>query len=106
MLEKAQSQPDLLLLLSLVLVIVMYPVLDHGDVRRVILGVLMFVPLLVATIKLSATKTLLWPTVLLMAVTITSGAVSTFFPLPTLVRLHWALLTVFLRLPCTASSPT
>jgi hypothetical protein len=36
MLEKAHSRPDLLLLLSLVLVIVTYPVLDHGDVRRLI----------------------------------------------------------------------
>ena len=53
MLEQAQSRPDLFLLLSLLLVIVMYPVLDHGDVRRVILGVLMFVPILLATVRLA-----------------------------------------------------
>ncbi len=50
MLDKAQSRPDLLLLLSLLLVILMYPVLDHGDFRRLILGVLMFVPVLLATV--------------------------------------------------------
>ena len=58
MLKRAQSQPDFLLLLSLVLVIVMYPVLDHGDVRRSILGVLMFSPLVLATVRLSERKRL------------------------------------------------
>ena len=63
MLKKAQSQPDFLLFLSLVLVIVMYPVLDHGDVRRAILGVLMFLPLLLATVRLSERKKWVWPTI-------------------------------------------
>jgi hypothetical protein len=37
-LDKAQSRPDLLLLVSLLLIILMYSVLDHGEVRRLILG--------------------------------------------------------------------
>lgn len=98
MLNKAQSRPDLLLLLSLVLVIVVYPVLDHGDARRLILGVLMFVPLLLATVRLSERKGRVWSPVLLMAVTFLVAVVSTFFPLPALVGLKWALLTAFFGL--------
>lgn len=84
--------------MSLVLVIVMYPLLDHGDVQRAILSGLMFVPLLLATVRLSERKGWVWPTVLLMAVTILAGVVSTFFPRPTLVGLKWALLVVFFGL--------
>ena len=98
MLEKTKSRPDLLLLMSLVLVIVMYPLLDHGDVQRAILSGLMFVPLLLATVRLSERKGWVWPTVLLMAVTFLAGVVSTFFPHPTLVGLKWALLVVFFGL--------
>ncbi|HEY4931695.1 MAG TPA: ion channel [Terriglobales bacterium] len=93
--NKAQSRPDLLLLLSLLLVIVMYPVLDHGDAQRAILGALMFLPLLLATFRLSEGKGWVWPTVLLMVATFLTAAVSTFFPHPTLVGLKWALLVVF-----------
>ena len=46
--EKAESRLELLLLLSLVLVIPVYPALDHGEVRRVVLGALMFVPVILA----------------------------------------------------------
>jgi hypothetical protein len=73
MLEKTKSRPDLLLLMSLVLVIVMYPLLDRGDVQRAILSGLMFVPLFLATVRLSERKGWVWPTVLLMAVTILAG---------------------------------
>lgn len=95
MLGKAQSRPDLLLLLSLVLVIVMYPLLDHGDLRRAILGALMFVPLLLSTVRLSERKGWVWPAALLVAATFLAAVVSTFFPLPAVVGLKWALLTVF-----------
>jgi hypothetical protein len=98
MLNKAQSHPDLLLLLSLVLVIVMYPVLDHGDVQRAILGALMFLPLLLATFRLSERKGWVWPTVLLMVATFLTAVVGTFFPHPTLVGLKWALLVLFFGL--------
>src|SRR5271165_3120446 len=98
MLEKAQSRPDLLLLLSLLLVIVMYPVLDHGDVRRLILGGLMFVPFLLATVRLSERKGWVWPTVTLMLGSVIFGVASTFFPNPALVGMKWAMLTVFFGL--------
>jgi hypothetical protein len=98
MLHKATARPDLLLLLSLLLVILMYPLLDHGDVRRAFLGVLMFVPLLLATIRLSERKGWVWPTALLMAATFLTAVANTFFPHPTLDGLKWALLVVFFGL--------
>jgi len=42
----SQAWRDLFLLLSLLLVILPYPFLDRGDVRRLVLGGLMFAPLL------------------------------------------------------------
>src|SRR5271165_3905795 len=69
MLDKAQSRPDFLLLLSLLLVILMYPVLDHGDLRRLMLGVLMFVPILLAVVRLVEMRRRVWPAVLLMSAT-------------------------------------
>jgi hypothetical protein len=99
MLQKATSRPDLLLLLSLVLVIVVYPLLDHGDIRRALLGVLMFVPLLMATMRLSERRGWVWPTGLLMAATFLTAVASTFFPHhPALDGLKWALLVVFFGL--------
>src|SRR5271165_4578318 len=98
MLKQATARPDLLLLLSLVLVIVMYPLLDHGDIRRSILGVLMFAPLLLATVRLSERKGWVWPTALLMAGTFLVAVASTFFRYPTLEGLKWALLVVFFGL--------
>lgn len=95
MLEKAQSRPDLLLLLSLILAIVMYPLLDHGDVRRLVMGVLMFVPILLATVRLAERSGWMWPTVLLMMVTFVSGVLSALYPVPMLVGTKWALLAVF-----------
>jgi len=98
MLDKARSRPDLLLLLSLVLVIVMYPVLDHGDFRKLTLGTLVFVPLILATVRLAQRKGWVWPTVLLMAVTLLFGLASTIFPIPLLVGTKWGLLVVFFGL--------
>ena len=98
MLEKAQSRPDLFLLLSLLFVIVMYPVLNHGDFRRLLLGGLMFAPVLLATVRLASRKGWVWPTVLLMAVTVIVSVTSNFVPYPALISARWALLTAFFAL--------
>jgi len=98
MLEKIRSQTDLLLLLSLLLVIVIYPLLDHDDLRRLILAALIFVPVLLATIRLSKKRGWVWPSLLLMLASLIVAAVSAAFPTPTLVAMKWALLTVFFGL--------
>ena len=98
MLEKAQSRPDLLLLLSLLFVIMMYPVLDHGDIRRLILVVLMFVPILLATVQLSRRKGRVWPASLLAALIVIASAASTLVPNRVLIGGKWALLAAFFAL--------
>jgi len=98
MFDKARSRPDLLLLLSLLLVILVHPVLDHGNIRRLVLGVLMFVPLLLATVRLSEIKRWVWPSVLLMAGAFTFAVVSSIFPVRTLIGMKWGLLTAFFGL--------
>jgi Ion channel len=95
MLEKIRAQTDLLLLLSVLMVIVMYPLLDHDDLRRLILAALIFVPVLLATIRLSKKRGWVWPSVLLMLASFLVAVASTVFPIPTLVGMKWGLLTVF-----------
>ena len=95
MLGKAKSRPDLLLLLSLLAVIVMHPVLDHGDIRRAILGALMFVPISLATVRLSKIRGWVWPSVLLMAITLVCAVMGTFVPTPALVGMKWISLALF-----------
>ena len=95
MLEKIRSQTDLLLLLSVLLVILIYPLLDHDGLRRLILAALIFVPVLLATIRLSKKKGWVWPSIVLMLASFIVAAASTVFPIPTLVGMKWGLLTVF-----------
>jgi Ion channel len=98
MFERQKTQPDLWLLLSLVVVILAYPILDHGVLRRLILGVLNFLPIIVATVRLSKLKGWVWSSILLMlgasALTISSMV----FPIPALLGMKWFVLTVFFGL--------
>lgn len=98
MLHKAQSRPDLLLLLSLLLVILMYPAMNHGEVRRLILGALMFVPVILATVRLAEIKRRVWPAVVLMSATLAFAVASTFFPTKIVIGTKWALLAAFFAL--------
>jgi len=98
MLQKAQTRPDLLLLLSLLLVILIHPLLDHGDFRRLVLGGLMFVPLILATVRLSLIKGWVWPSVGLMLGALVFTVASTLFPHPALVAVKWGILTAFFGL--------
>jgi hypothetical protein len=50
---KLRLRYDLLLLLSLLLVIVLTPVLDHGDWRRLVLGAILFLPVILSTVRLA-----------------------------------------------------
>ena len=49
---KLRFRSDLFLLLSLLLVILLNPVLDHGDWRRLVLGAIIFIPVILATVRL------------------------------------------------------
>ena len=98
MLKTAQSRPDLLLLLSLLLIILIYPVLDHGDVRRAILGVLMFLPITMAILRLSAIKRWVWPSVGLMSIAIVAFIAGNVYPHPYIVGTKWVVLAIFFAL--------
>ena len=78
--RKTQSRWDLFLLLSLLLVILLYPVLNRGEVPRVFLGALLFAPLISATVKLSQIKAKVWPLVVLMSGALALALTDTFLP--------------------------
>lgn len=88
-------RPELLLLLSLLLVILLYPALDHGDLRKVILTALMFVPVILSTIRLSQKRSWVWPSVLLMGAALIFSVISILLPNPTVLSLKWASLAAF-----------
>jgi hypothetical protein len=96
--HSSQAWRDLFLLVSLLLVIVLYPLLDRGEVRRFVLGGLMFAPLLLATVRMAQIKVWVWPTVLLMTAVIISTAVSTLFPSRMFIGLKWGVLAAFFGL--------
>jgi hypothetical protein len=98
MMQFAQARRDLLLLLSLLLVIVLYPLLDRGDLRRVVLGALMFAPVLLATVRMAQIKGWVWPAVLLMAGAVLCAVLSIFFPFPIVIGLKWGILAAFFGL--------
>ena len=91
-------RPDLLLLLSLLLMIVLHPVLDHGTLRRLFTEMLIFVPVLLATLRLSQIKTRLWPSVSLMIAATGLGVLSNVWPNPVVIAAKWGALAVFFAL--------
>ncbi len=97
-----QARRDLFLLLSLLLVILLYPLLDRGEVRGLALGVLMFAPLLMATVRMALIKVWLWPTAVLMTGVVISTVASTVFPLRALIGLKWGILAAFFGLTAIA----
>jgi hypothetical protein len=98
MLDKAQSRPDLVLLLSLISIILVYPLLDHGELRRLLLGILMFVPIILASVRLSQIKGWAWPSVLLMTSVLVTAVISTVYPQPLWLAIKWGLMTAFFGL--------
>jgi hypothetical protein len=88
----------LLLLLSLLLVFLVYPVLDHGNVRRLILGALMFAPVILSTVRLAEIKGWIWPSVLLASAAFVASVLSTMHTDQRFVATKWALLTGFFGL--------
>ncbi len=93
-----QARRDLFFLLSLVGVILLYPLLDDGNLQRLALGALMSAPLFLATVRMAQIKGWGWPAALLMAGVVLSSVLSIFFPSPILVGLKWGILAVFFGL--------
>ena len=86
------------LLLSLLLVILTDPMLDHGDLRNSFLAALMFVPVILATVRLSQTKGWLWPSVPLMLGVLVLSVTGTLYRNRALTGMKWAVLAAFFAL--------
>src|ERR1700748_2506170 len=95
---KLQSRPDLLLLLSLLLAIVLTPVLDRDGWRRLVLAGVTFIPVVLATVRLSQIKLWVWPSVSLMLINMTFVAAGNTFRSPALTGIRWGCLAAFFAL--------
>jgi hypothetical protein len=100
--RRTQERPDLLLLLSLLAVVLLHPALDRGDFRRLTLGALTFVPVAIASFRLSGMKGWLWPSVSLMLGALVSSVADIVHPNAVLNGIKWALLTVFFAITVAA----
>lgn len=96
--KKLHSRPDLLLLLSLLLVILLNPVMDHGDWRRPVLAALIFIPVILATVRLSQIKVWVWPSVLLMLGSLILVLASNILRNQALNGIRWGFLAAFFAL--------
>jgi len=95
---KLQSRPDLLLLLSLFVAILLTPVLNQDNWRRLMLAAVTFIPIVLSIVRLSQIKRWVWPSVLLAlgnAVFVVAGNT---FASSTLTGVRWALLAAFFGL--------
>ena len=96
--HSSQAWRDLFLLLSLLLVIVLYPMLDRSEVRRLVLAGLMFAPLLLATARMAQIKGWVWPTIVLITAVVISASASILFPSRIFIGLKWGILAAFFGL--------
>jgi len=87
-----------MLLLSLLLLILLHPVLDRGFVSNIFLGVLSFVPVILATIRLSQIKGWLWQSLLLAAGIVIFSLADQFWPSPAFSTTKWGFLAVYFGL--------
>ena len=95
---KLQSRPDLFLLLSLLLAILLTPVLDRDGWRRLVLAGVTFIPVIISTVRLSQIKSWVWPSVSLMLVNMAFVVAGNTFRSRALTGIRWALLAAFFAL--------
>lgn len=88
-------RPDRLLFLSLVLMILLHPILDRGTLRKLLMEGLIFVPVVLATVRLSQIRRHLWPTVSLMVMAMVIALLSYVWQSPAVITTKWALLATF-----------
>jgi hypothetical protein len=93
-----KSKQDLFLLLSLLLLFLLFPALDHGGWPGLILGALTFTPLIVATIRMSHKKRLAWALASLLASAIVIAVVAFVSGSQMLSAVQWTMLAVALGL--------
>ena len=94
---RAEVKPrsDLLLLLSLLLVILLQPQLDHGEVRTMILEGLIFVPIILSMIRVRQIRGWVWSSLLLVGGILIFTIAGKLWPNPAITAIKWGLLAVF-----------
>ena len=95
---KLQSRPDLLLLLSLLVAILLTPVLNQDNWRRLVLAAVTFIPVVISIVRLSHIKGLVWPAVLLAFGNLIFVVAGNTFRSPTLTGIRWVFLAAFFAL--------
>ena len=95
---RLQSRPDLLLLLSLLLAILLTPVLDRGHWGRLVLAGITFVSIVLSIVRLSQIKRWVWPSVLLALGNVIFVVAGNTFRSQTLTGIRWAFLAAFFAL--------
>jgi hypothetical protein len=95
---KLHSRPDLLLLLSLLLVILLNPIMDHSDWRRVALAALTFTPVILSAVILWQIRVWVWQSILLMSGGLIFLVASNVFGSRALDGIRWGFLAAFFAL--------
>jgi len=95
---KLQSRPDLFLLLSLLLAILLTPVLDQGNWSRLVLAAVTFIPVVLSIVRLSQIKRWVWPSVLLALGNVIFVVAGNTFSSRTLNGIRWGFLAAFFAL--------
>ena len=95
---KLDSRPDLLLLLSLLLVILLNPMMDHSDRRRLALAALTFTPVILSTVRLCLIRVWARQSVLLMLGSLIFLVASNIFRTQALNGIRWGFLAAFFAL--------
>jgi ion channel len=95
---KVQVRPDLLLLLSLLLSILLTPVLDRNGWQRLVLAGITFVPVILSTVRLSQMKSWAWPSLVLMSVNAAFVVAGNTFHSHALTGIRWVFLAAFFAL--------
>ena len=93
-----QSRPDLFLLLSLLLAILLTPVLDRDGWPRLVLAGVTFIPVILSTVKLSQVKSWGRASVMLMLVNVGFVVAGNTFANRTLTGIRWVFLAAFFAL--------
>ncbi len=96
-----QSRPDLFLLLSLLLAILLTPVLNHGNWGRLMLAAVTFIPIVLSIVRLSQIKGWVWLSVLLASGNVIFVVAGNTFRSRTLTGFRWAFLAAFFALTAT-----
>src|ERR1700753_2458147 len=95
---KLQSRPDLFLLLSSLLAILLTPVLDRDGWRRLVLAGVTVIRVILFTGRLSQIRSRVWPLVSLMLLNMAFVVAGNTFRSRALTGIRWALLAAFFAL--------